>query len=48
MGLWKFLRTAPLLKQGQQEQVTQDHVQLGFKYLQGQRPKGDRGREDER
>lgn len=28
---------SPLLKQGQLEPVAQDHVRLGFEYLQGQR-----------
>lgn len=35
--LWKLSSAAPLLRDGHQGQVTQDHVQLGLKYLQGQR-----------
>lgn len=38
---WKapleMVRVSPLLKQGQLEPVAQNHIQLGFKYLQGQR-----------
>ena len=35
--LWRSSSPAPLLKVGQTEQVTQDHVQMGFECLQGWR-----------
>lgn len=36
-GILKSSSHTLLLKQGQPEQIAQDHVQLGFQYLQGRR-----------
>lgn len=47
--LWKPYSPTPLLKQGNLDLVAQDHVQLSFEFLQGERDQSEiRSKEDKK